>query len=128
MPDYGRHIDWLRDISTAGKTITGPELVAQDIIHLLITVRGTNPRNPSRGFGITQEILSGYTPETLPALASSIETTLLEDERILAAEVDASIDTGTWALSLRVDLVDGSSFLLVGPIGDLRVELLANGE
>ncbi len=126
MPDFGVQMDWLRDMNN-DRTISGLAVLVQDIVHLLITVRGTNPRNPERGFGITQQVLSGYTQETLPALASSIESVLLEDERITDADVNADISTGTWVLDMRITTSNAESFSLVGPIGDLRLEL-TNGE
>lgn len=124
MTYYGRCMRMLDDLSNPASFAVDLEVLIQDVYHLLTTRRGTMATKPDFGFGLSDEILAGRTPDSMPALASSIQSALEDDDRIALVDVDMSFgEDGIVIFAISIDATNGESFRLVGPLSSLVVEL-----
>ncbi len=127
--DYGRGLPGLGSLRLDGTLTRGLENVARDVYHMLITVRGSLPADPEAGLGLLDMILAPTDQESIPGIADAIESELAKDERIASSEATVTPNpaTGSLDIDIAVTMADGPSFRLVGPIANVRVELIANG-
>lgn len=122
---YGTCMACLDDLADPARILSGDEILIQDVYHLLTTQRGTMATKPEFGFGLSDELLLGRDPDSIPALASSIQSELEDDDRIDAADVSIEIgDNGEVSFDIQIDAASGSSFRLVGPLATLLEEIL----
>lgn len=128
MTYYGQCMSMLDDMPDPAATITDLDVLIQDVTHLLTTQRGTMATDAGFGFGLSDELLAGSTPASLPALASTIQSALEDDDRITTVDVDiAIVEDGRVLLTISIDASNGASFRLVGPLSALITELITNG-
>jgi hypothetical protein len=116
------------DLDASATLATGLVPLIQDVYHLIITERGTLANDPEFGFGLTDIILSQYGPDELPAIADQIETTLSEDDRIKTASVSLIVTANEVGLDVNAvaNTTPPSGFRLVGPLANLRAEIIAD--
>lgn len=126
-PNYGTCMSIMDDLPNVAALLSGIAVLVQDIYHLLTTVRGTCAPLPEFGFGLTDELLSAHDPDSTPAIASSVQAALEDDDRIALADVQIDPDpSGVAILTIAIDPTVGPAFRLVGPLSSLIVELTAN--
>ena len=115
------------DLDPTGAMASGITVLVNDIYHLIITERGTLATDPDFGFGVTDELLSGLLDEDIPALADEIEAAILDDDRVSDSTVTIARQDDVLVMDVYVlaatEPPDG--FRLVGPLSDLRAEILA---
>jgi hypothetical protein len=120
----------LDDLNSSAVMATGLEPLIQDVYHLIITERGTMPTDPEFGFGLADIILNSYGPDELPAIADQIETSLSEDDRIASATVSIEIvdNVVTMVVDVAANTEPPTGFRLVGPLSELRAEVVSDTE
>lgn len=112
------------DLEGPATMVSGQGALVQDIYHMLTTEPGTMATNAEFGFGLTNEMLVGRDPLTMPALASSIQAALEDDDRIDSAEVALDfLADGSVNITIEIAPSRGPSFRLVGPLSSLLTEL-----
>lgn len=128
MSIYGRCMPGMLRLDLSGRLTRGVESVVQDVYHALVTPRGTLPTDPEAGLGLIDLTLLPVSADEIPAIGSDIEGELAKDDRIRSSDAEVTIgEDGRIAINLFVQLEAGPSFRLVGPIADVRVEILNNG-
>lgn len=125
MTYYGQCMRMMDDMPNPASFAVDIDVLIQDVYHLLTTRRGTMATKPDFGFGLSDEILAGRTPDTMPALASSIQSALEDDDRITLVDVDLTFEAdGHVIITISIDATNGASFRLVGPLSSLTAELI----
>lgn len=126
-PKYGRGMSAPNgELLCNGKVDRGIKIVARDLQFALIVERGTLPADPEKGLGLLSLVFTGTSAEELPAIGPDIEAEWLKDPRVEAADVTVGIVDGILTLDPAiVTLKAGPRFALIGPLSDVRVEILS---
>lgn len=91
----------------ATETTSDLQSLEQDVLHILIEVRGSNPDDPDRGIG-AEEMLSG-SAANIAALPGLIDAELLKDPRIDASSSTLTTGPAAGQYTIRVQItVDGA--------------------
>jgi hypothetical protein len=125
------------DRLVTGRTVTGPELVAQALYRRLTTPRGTlRDGDDGNVYGLDLPGFIGRVGNaaSVAAIPDLVRAEVLKDDRVLDVAIAASSVTGTdglvsVTLALDVELVnDGDRFQLTLSVGDVGVSLLGFSE
>ena len=68
----------------AGETTSDLQNLAQDVLHVLMEMPGSNPDDPSRGVGV--DLYLGGTADAFSTLPGAIDTQLSQDDRITSSK------------------------------------------
>lgn len=134
--NFGEDLYSLEEVDET-RTVTGPELVAQDIYWRLQTPRSQGIMEgdaPNYGIDLMEILGSAETEADAAALPGRIQTEIAEDERVLSSTVEVvrSVDgpATQYAITIRCQTAEGP-FELVGKADsdglDLAVKLLPGG-
>jgi hypothetical protein len=124
---FGTCMNVFDDLDPTGAMASGITVLVNDTYHLIITERGTVATNPDFGFGVTEELLSGLLDEDIPALADEIEAAILDDDRVSDSTITIARQDDVLVMDVYVLAATEppEGFRLVGPLSDLRAEILA---
>lgn len=124
---FGTCMNVFDDLDPTGQMATGLTVFVNDVYHLIITERGTVATDPDFGFGVTEELLSGLLDGDITALADDIEAAILDDDRSADATVTITNQDNVLVMDAYVVAATEppTGFRLVGPLSDLRAEILA---
>ena len=112
-----------------GVIVEGNRLLAEAAIRRLRTQRGTLLYDPDYGLPLSLLLGRDMTQAELASIPGQIRNELLKDERLenVRASLGRSSDGVTWILSIEFYPVKTGPFGLVLSVGDVTVEVLAQG-
>lgn len=126
-PNYGRGMAAQNgELLCNGKLDRGVAIVARDCIFALLTERGSLPADPEKGLGLLSIVFDATDTASLPAIAPDIENEFSKDPRIESTEATAEIVSGVLTIRAVVTMRAGPTFALIGPISDVRMEILSS--
>ncbi len=91
LPNQNGTIDLTPDMRMA----TGRDVLSQSLVRRQTTPRGSVLTSPNDCLDIRQLLGAGQSQAQLQALASTIRTELLRDQRVNSAQVTITVDTAT---------------------------------
>lgn len=126
-PNYGRGMAARNgELLCNGKLDRGVAIVARDCIFALITERGSLPADPEKGLGLLSIVFDATDTASLPAIAPDIESEFAKDPRIDSTDATVEIVNGVLVINAVVTMRSGPTFALIGPISDVRTEILSS--
>jgi hypothetical protein len=123
MADFGRDVSCLPDGLRTGRIVTGNRLLLESIARKLCTRAGQCPGAPKWGVFLPDMIGATFRDSDIASLCFRVRATLCEDERIVDANVEATLDDARIVLHIDVVTADGP-FALVLAVSDLSVSIL----
>ena len=106
MADFGSDISCVTDISPDGRVVTGNRVVAEAIARRLSTPRGRLIDDPNYGFDLGGYIHDDMSSADLASLQNGAGAECLKDERVIAADVLATL-SAIGLLTVTVSLTTG---------------------
>lgn len=86
--ELGTDLRWVDDLDETAASVSGVELLVQDLFHLLDTAPGQLVDDPTWGYGIKQRLLSvGLTPARIAQIPAEIAAALRKDDRVTTVDV-----------------------------------------
>lgn len=84
----GTDLRWVDDLDETAASVSGVELLIQDLFHMLDTEPGQLVDDPTWGYGVKQRLLSvGLTPARLAQVPAEIAAAIRRDDRVLQVDV-----------------------------------------
>lgn len=133
----GCDLSCLTDIEPNGREVSGPDLVAQAILHRLTTDTLPLIDAPDGvveyGVDVRRWVGESIGREELAARAATLGPIIERDERVVSTEVTATLDAsnaaGLWsfALDITATLRTGQTISRVLRVEGLTIELLSQG-
>jgi hypothetical protein len=126
--DFGTDISTFvdGDLDPFFRLISGKRVVGEAIVRRWTTPQGGLFFDENFGRDVRDLLGQATSPQTLFALRTALVAQAEEDERVLHASVDVSLNTQTRKLFIRGEIATADGpFTLVVAVTDLSIELLA---
>lgn len=119
LPVYGSDIDLFLDFTRDLRTATGPKVVVNDIVGVLLDDWWYAPGHCVN----LVERLRRSDPRTYKGIATEVENAILKDDRIdfCTCSIEGPNDSGIVNVLINVVLARGESFELVGSLDSFSV-------
>lgn len=122
--DLGRDLACVDDLSPDMREVTGRRCLAEAIARRYISDRGTLLGDPNYGYNLLDFMNADVTPVDIGELQSGAEAEALKDERVLRADVVATLeDDGTLTVIVTLTDADGP-FTLTLSVSAVTVTIL----
>ena len=123
MADRGQCLDMTSDFPLRYRTASGNRAVANSLIRRLQNRTGylaaiAPGYAPEAGFDLRALLNAGLSAAGLAAARSRIAQEALADERVLTAEVEATLDQGTLTVEIAMSSADGPFRLVIAVTSD----------
>jgi hypothetical protein len=100
--------DGTLDLTPDMRMATGRDVLSQSLIRRQTTPRGSVLTSPNDCLDVRQLLSAGMTQSQLQALASSIRTELLRDQRVNGAQVTITVNTATGATTIQESITSSA--------------------
>jgi len=104
LPNANGTLDLTPDMRMA----TGRDVLSQSLIRRQTTPRGSVLTSPNDCLDVRQLLSAGMTQSQLQALASSIRTELLRDQRVNGAQVTITVNTATGSTTIQESITSSA--------------------
>lgn len=122
--DLGRDLACVDDLSPDMREVTGRRCLAEAIARRYISDRGTLLGDPNYGFNLLDYMNADVGPTDIASLQSGAETEALKDERVVRANVVATLQSdGDLLVAVTLTDADGP-FTLTLAVSSVTVTIL----
>lgn len=125
LPDVNGVIDFTPDFQVA----TGFQALAQSLVRRQTTTRGSVIASPNDCLDVREFLSKGLSQSQVAAIAQTIRSELLRDQRVLGAQVNITFNTGTGAMTI-VETIQASSgpFSLTLTLTSSTISVIVQGQ
>lgn len=125
--DTGTDVSLVGSLNGSWPVQGGDAMMAEQLIRRITTRRGQLDFSPNDGIDIRDELREDMTPDDVFHMKQKVENELLKDERADDADVLASWDPQTSAVTLSMTITKATGgFKLVVKVTDVTVDLLSS--
>lgn len=121
--NYGTDVKWDPVLGLQpGRTVTGPELVAQSVAIRLLTRRASALGAPNDGLDLRELLHAELTATELAQLPGQIRAEVLKDDRVRTCEVKLVPAGSSYNVSIAGVCSNAESFGLIVPVAELQAK------
>jgi len=123
--DYGTDIACAGDVDPNFSLVSGPALVAQDMLHRFTTARGSLEWAPDDGLDLVAMVNDGIDDQRVFELQQQLADEASKDERVTQATADVSWGDATETLTVKLSgtLSTGQPFSFIFGVSKLEAYL-----
>lgn len=117
--NYGTDLACYDDLDANMSEAAGLDVFAQDLVHRLVTPRGSMPDDADYGLDSREDIGASFTAAEYAALPSKYAAELSQDDRVEKVDVVITLfESETLSLSFTVQPLVGPAFQFTADISD----------